>query len=80
MTKEKQNAANVCSQCGSTKIRAVRRTRVYGDIVIENLPATWCPNCGEELYDVEEVDFIEKVLADPDKYSTWVPRRVARVA
>lgn len=80
MTRETQRAAGVCSQCGSTKIRGVRRTRVHGDVVIENLPATWCPDCGEELYDAEVVDFVEKVLADPNKYSTWVPRRVARMA
>jgi len=81
MTRErKQNSGKVCSQCGSPKIRDVRRTRVHFGIVIENIPATYCPDCGEELYDAAAVDFMEKVVAEPEKYSTLVPRRVARLA
>ena len=70
----------ICSQCGPSHIRDVRRTRVLNGIVIENIPATFCSNCGEELYEASAVDFMEKVVSDPEKYSTVVPRRVARLA
>ena len=79
MTKE-PNTTKTCSQCGSQHIRDVRRTRVYSGIVIENIPATYCSNCGEELYDAEAVDLIEKVAAEPERYSSVVPRRVAHLA
>jgi YgiT-type zinc finger domain-containing protein len=80
MTKKgEQNTIKACSQCGSQDIRDVRRTRVYLGIVIENIPATYCPNCGEELYDAAAVDMMEKVVADPERYSSLVPRRVARL-
>jgi len=80
MTKEVVSTVKTCSQCGSPHIRDVRRTRVLNGIVIENIPATFCPDCGEELYEASAVDFMEKVVSDPDKYSTIVPRRVARLA
>lgn len=75
-----QTTVKICSQCGSDQIRDVRRTRVLNGIVIENIPATFCPNCGEELYEASAVDFMEKVVSDPEQYSTVVPRRVARLA
>jgi len=78
--KRKRNADKVCSQCGSPHIRDVRRTRVYKGIVIENIPATYCPDCGEELYDAAAVDQMERIAADPEKYSVLIPRRVAQVA
>ena len=78
--KRKENSDNVCSQCGSSRIRNVRRTHVFKGIVIENLPATYCPDCGEELYDAATVDLMEKIAAEPDKYAPWAKRRVARVA
>ena len=78
--KQKQNAARVCSQCGSARIRDVRRTHVYKGIVIENLPATYCPNCGEELYEAATVDLMEKIAAEPEIYAPLAKRRVAHVA
>jgi hypothetical protein len=53
---------------------------VFKGIVIENLPATYCPDCGEELYEAATVDLMEKIAAEPDKYAPWAKRRVARVA
>lgn len=78
MTKKRKE--NVCSQCGSARIRNVRRTHVFKGIVIENLPATYCPDCGEELYEAATVDLMEKIAAEPDTYAPWAKRRVARVA
>lgn len=70
----------MCSQCGAAELRQVRRDRVYKGIVIENIPATYCSNCGEELYDLATVELIEKIVAAPEVYATMVKRPVARVA
>jgi len=70
----------VCAQCGEQSVRDVRRTRVYKGIVIENIPATFCSNCGEELYDLATMRLIERIVAEPDVYTSMVTRPVARVA
>jgi YgiT-type zinc finger domain-containing protein len=81
MTKpNSQVTAQTCSQCNAAGLREVRRTRVHQGIVIENLPATFCPNCGEELYDLATVELIEKIVATPEAYTQKVERLVARVA
>ncbi len=81
MTKNRlKGNERICSQCGALGLREVRRTRVHQGIVIENLPATFCSNCGEELYDLETVQLIEKIVAAPDTYTQMVERPVARVA
>jgi hypothetical protein len=51
-------------------VRDVWRTRVHKGIVIENIPATHCSNCGEELYDLVTVQTIERIIANPDRYAT----------
>lgn len=78
--KRKQNAARVCSQCGQPGLREVRRSRVHQGVVIENIPATFCPHCGEELYDLATVRMIEQIVAEPEVYTTVVKRRVAALA
>jgi YgiT-type zinc finger domain-containing protein len=78
--KRKQAGSKVCSQCGTPGLREVRRTRVHQGIVIENIPATFCSNCGEELYDLATVQLIEKIVAAPEVYAKMVERPVARVA
>lgn len=78
--KRKQDGSKVCSQCGAPELREVRRTRVHQGIVIENIPATFCPNCGEELYELATVRLIEKIVAAPEVYTKLVERLVARVA
>ena len=75
-----QAETNRCSQCGSTELRSVRRTRVHQGIVIENIPATFCSNCGEELYDLATVQLLEQIVAAPEVYTQIVERPVARVA
>jgi YgiT-type zinc finger domain-containing protein len=77
---EVQNNAKICSQCGAPGLREVRRNRVHQDIVIENIPATFCPNCGEELYELATVQLIEQIVAAPEAYTTMIERPVARVA
>jgi len=81
MTKQELQAdAKVCSQCGAPGLREVRRNRVHQDIVIENILATFCTNCGEELYDLATVQLIEQIVAAPEEHTTLVARLVARVA
>jgi hypothetical protein len=48
--------------------------------VIENIPATYCLNCGEELYDLATVQLIEQIVAEPTRYAAVAERYVARVA
>lgn len=62
-------------------MKNVRRTRVYKSVVIENLPATCCTNCGEELYDAATVDLMmERIGAEPEHYAQMMEMPVARVA
>lgn len=77
---KKKNSGKRCSQCGELGLRNVRRTRVHRGVVIENIPATFCPNCGEELYDLATVQAIEQIVAEPERYTTVVERRVAALA
>lgn len=70
----------ICSQCGSKHIRDIRRTQVYKGVVIENVPATYCPDCGEELYEAATLRWMEMVAADPQKYARMIEMPVARAA
>lgn len=79
MTK-KRNPYKVCSQCKQRRVRDVRRTRVYKGVVIENIPATHCLNCGEELYDLATMRLIEQIAAAPKQYAKLVEMPLARVA
>jgi len=58
----------------------VRRDQFYKGVLIENIPATYCLNCGEELYDLETVRLMEKIAAKPERYAKMVEFPVARVA
>ncbi len=78
--KRKRNPFKVCSRCKAKAVRQVRRTEFHDGIVIENVPSTYCSNCGEELYDLATVQLIEKILAQPERYTTVMEFPVARVA
>jgi len=78
--KRKRNPLKVCSRCKVKAVRAVRRTEIHDGIVIENVPSTYCSNCGEELYDLATVQLIEKILSEPKRYARMVEMPVARVA
>lgn len=75
--KRKPNASNICSQCRQPAVINVLRSRVYedGDVIILNVPMTYCENCSEELITDETMGMIEQILADPDRYA--VSKRVA---
>lgn len=77
--KRKRNASKVCDRCRKPGVRDVRRTKVYKGIVIENIPAASCMNCGEELYDLATVQLIEQIVAKPEVYTTMVKLPVARI-
>ena len=78
--KRKEHPTLTCSQCGSKHIREIRRTQVYKGVVIENVPATYCPDCGEELYEAATVSWMEMVAADPQKYAQMIEMPVVRAA
>lgn len=61
-------------------LRDVRRNWVQQDVVIENIPAPFCPHCGAELYDLATVQLIERIVAEPESYTTVVEPRVACLA
>ena len=69
-----------CSQCGVFGVIPIRRTEFYKGVLIENLPATRCYNCGEELYEAATVRWMEMVAADPQKYARMIEMPVARAA
>lgn len=78
--KRKEYPALTCSQCGSKRNRNIRRTQVYKGVVLEDVPATYCPDCGEELYDAATVGWMEMVAADPQKYAQMIEMPVVRAA
>ena len=73
--KRRRTNSKICSHCGQTGLLDVLRTRVHKGVVIENIPATYCPNCGEELYDLATVKAVERIVANPDRYA-----KIQRVA
>lgn len=81
MTKKySQNPKSKCGRCKAVEVIEVRRDRFYKGVLIENIPATYCLNCGEELYDLETVELMEKIAAKPERYAQIVELPVARVA
>lgn len=69
-----------CGRCKAVEKIAVRRAQFYKGVLMENLPATYCLNCGEELYSLETVELMEKIAAQPQQYAKMVEMPVARVA
>jgi len=56
---------NKCSVCHSnTFLKNIRYTQWYQDelIMVENVPAEVCQNCGEEYFSPNTVDKIQKVI------------------
>ena len=81
MNKQQSKTINpICSQCGADAIVNIRKDEFYKGVLIQNLPATYCQNCGEELYDLTTVQLMEKIAAKPDVLAERVELPVARVA
>lgn len=56
---------NKCSVCHSqTVTKNIRYTQWYKDelIIVENVPAEVCQNCGEEYFAPDIADKIQKVI------------------
>ncbi|MBF8265536.1 MAG: hypothetical protein HW384_1400 [Dehalococcoidia bacterium] len=55
----------VCDICGNEDARIRKVTRTYGKgkdlLVIENIPAISCPNCGESYLTAETLHEIERI-------------------
>ncbi len=69
-----------CGRCKAVEVIDVRRNQVFKGVLIENIPATYCLNCGEELYDLATMTLMEKIAANPKRYARMVEMPVARVA
>jgi YgiT-type zinc finger domain-containing protein len=67
--KRRRTDLKICSQCRQPSVLDVLRTRAHKGVVIENIPATYCPNCGEELYDLATMEAVERIVANPDRYA-----------
>ncbi len=61
----KKKAAVVCDICGAKGVRRRRISRTYGKgktlFVMENIPATICPACGESYITAETLHEIERL-------------------
>lgn len=75
-----QTAKPKCSQCGADAIVNIRKDEFSKGVLIQNLPATFCQNCGEELYDRATVQLVEKIASEPDVLAQLMELPVARVA
>jgi YgiT-type zinc finger domain-containing protein len=80
MTKQRSQKKTQCGRCQAVEKIAVRRTQFYKGVLIENLPATYCLNCGEELYSLQTAELMEEIAAQPKRYAKMVEMPVARVA
>ena len=80
MNKERKQKKIQCGRCKAVEKIAVRRTQFYKGVLIENLPATYCLNCGEELYSLKIAELMEKIATQPQRYAKIVELPVARVA
>lgn len=80
MSKSRNLKKNRCGRCQAVEKIAVRRTQFYKGVLIENLPATYCLNCGEELYSLQTAELMEQIAARPQQYAKMVEMPVARVA
>jgi YgiT-type zinc finger domain-containing protein len=80
MSKQRNQKKTRCGRCKAVEKIAVRRTQFYKGVLIENLPATYCLNCGEELYSLKTAELMEKIAAQPNRYAKIVEMPVARVA
>jgi hypothetical protein len=80
MRKQRNQKKTRCGRCKTVEKTAVRRTQFYKGVLIENLPATYCFNCGEELYSLKTAELLEKIAAQPKRYAKLVELPVARVA
>ena len=69
-----------CGRCKAVEVIDVRRNQLFKGVLIENIPATYCLNCGEELYDLATLELMEKIAANPKRYARMVEMPVARVA
>ena len=67
MNKQQSKTINpICSQCGADAIVNIRKDEFYKGVLIQNLPATYCQNCGEELYDLnDDPDELTNRAGDP---------------
>ena len=55
----------ICDICGQDGVRIRRVTRTYGKgkdlLVVENVPALSCPQCGESYLTAETLHEIERI-------------------
>lgn len=60
--------AFLCKYCESDTHEDIVKSVLWGDrglVVVEDIPARVCPQCGEQFYDEETTRKIEKIIADP---------------
>ena len=71
----------VCDVCGKKGARVRRMARTYGKgkelLVIENVPVTTCPACGESYMTAEALFEIERIKAHRKQLAAKRPVAVA---
>jgi len=57
----------LCPRCGGTKTRGTTTFTVelgFGNVVVRNVPALVCEQCGEEWIDPETAQWLEAVVTE----------------
>ena len=71
----------VCGICGKKGARARRVTRTYGKgedlLVIRNIPARSCPNCGESYFTAQTLREVERIRVHREHFAVKRPVEVA---
>jgi len=63
----------VCDVCGKPGARVRRLSRSYGKgrslLVVEGVPVTSCPHCGESYLSAETAHELDRIREDSRKYA-----------
>jgi YgiT-type zinc finger domain-containing protein len=61
----------ICSLCGHTSAREVRRTKIVGkgahQVIVENVPMISCRNCGHDYFSMAVAKMLDQIRATPQQ-------------
>lgn len=73
----------LCDVCGKHNARIYRISKVYGKgddlLVIEDVPAITCPDCGESYFTVETLQQIDQIKRERKRFAIERCVEVARL-
>ncbi len=69
-----ETEAVVCSLCGQSKARAVKRPQIVGKgdamVIVPNVPMISCSNCGHDYFSLAVARQLDQIRAKPEACTT----------